>query len=455
MENHHLIHLYNRVGFGILPKEVLKLNKFTKSKNVKLLFKSSKKTESITIDITSLNDLNAIENKEERKSKQRKENRRLIKKLNTKWYKQLNASKTILHDKMRLFWINHFVCSGNKIAQNINYLKVIEKNALGNFKDFVIEISKDPMMIKYLNNKQNKKEHPNENYARELMELFTLGVGNYTEKDVKESARAFTGWSSNKDGFKFRDQLHDYGKKEFLGKKGTFDGTDIINIILKQEQCSLFISEKIYKYFVNPVPNKTHIKEMARIFRKNYEIADLMEFVLMSDWFYDKENIGVKIKSPVELLVGIHRVIPYQIKRDRYFQNLQNKLGQKLLFPPNVAGWPGNKQWIDANTIMLRLKLASIIAQQKQIEFQEESNFEDDFETINKRNQNKSFFIFTTLDWQNFDNNTIDTGNKSWKNILLNTKLSRSTQEIINSIIDNPTKDFCITIMSTPEYQMC
>jgi len=455
MKKHHLIHLYNRIGFGILPKEVVKLAPLTKLEIVKMLFKHSKKTKSITVPLTTLNELNTIEDLKERKLQQRKENRRLIKTLNVNWHHQLNNSKTLLHDKMRLFWANHFVCSGNSIIQNINYLQTIEKNALGNFKDFVLEISKDPMMIKYLNNKQNKKKHPNENYARELMELFTLGVGNYTEKDIKESARAFTGWSSNKDGFVFRDKLHDYGNKTFLGKSGNFDGTDIINIILKQEQCSLFISEKIYKEFVNPTPNKRHIEQMAKVFRKKYDIADLMKFVFTSVWFYNDENIGVKIKSPVELLVSIHNVIPYQFKKDRHFQYIQFNLGQKLLYPPNVAGWPGNKQWIDANTIMLRLKLASTIVQQKQIELEPDSEFEDDFETIEKRKKSKLYEIRTSIDWSTFESNTQGTTNKEWQNVLIGNKLNEQTKNIIDATIKNSTKDFCISTMSIPEFQMC
>ncbi|NIJ44530.1 uncharacterized protein (DUF1800 family) [Wenyingzhuangia heitensis] len=456
MKNHHLIHLYNRVGFGILPKEVQKLNKLSTEENVKLLFKKSKKRKSIKVDVSSIEKVGlSIEDKNERRKLQQKENRRLLNKLNVKWFDQLYTSETLLHDKMRLFWANHFVCSSNSTIQTIEYLSVIEKHALGNFKDFVVAISKNPMMIRYLNNQQNKKKHPNENYARELMELFTLGVGNYTEKDIKESARAFTGWFSSKNGFTFKSKFHDFESKTFLGKTGDFDGTDIINIILEQEQCSLFISEKIYKEFVNPKPNQKHIKKMAKVFRKNYEIADLMKFVLTADWFYDDENIGVKIKSPVELLVSIHNVIPYEFKRERYFQYLQFNLGQKLLYPPNVAGWPGDKQWIDANTIMLRLKLASSIAQQKQIELEPESAFEDDFETINKRKKNKAYFIFTTLDWQAFDYKTIGTKNKDWQDALLGTKLNKQTQEIINPLINNSTKDFCIAIMSIPEYQMC
>ncbi len=246
MENSDIIHLYNRVGFGILPQDLKTINDMSRKDHVQLLLKKSKKTVELKVDSSSLKQFDSIKDKVERRMKAQKENRKLLMQLNRSWYNQLYNSKTLLHDKMRLFWANHFVCSSNFLHFTEKYLKVIETYALGNFKDFVIAISKDPVMIRYLNNQQNKKEHPNENYARELMELFTLGVGHYTEEDIQESARAFTGWSSDRDGnFIFRKKFHDFGEKTFLGKTGNFDGNDIIDIILDQPQCALFICEMI------------------------------------------------------------------------------------------------------------------------------------------------------------------------------------------------------------------
>ncbi|MGY6648369.1 DUF1800 domain-containing protein [Wenyingzhuangia sp. IMCC45574] len=456
MKKSDLIHLYNRIGFGILPKDIKKTQDIDRDEHIKLLLKKSKKTKRLQIDSSSLDQFNTIKNLRERRMKAQKENRKLLIDLNTYWFEQLYSSKTLLHDKMRLFWANHFVCSSNFLHLTEDYLKVIEKHSLGNFKDFVLAISKNPMMIRYLNNQQNKKEHPNENYARELMELFTLGVGNYTEEDIKESARAFTGWSSDKDGvFVFRKRLHDFGEKTFLGKTGKFGGEEIIDIILDQPQCAVFICEKIYKEFVNPNPNKKHIKKMAKIFRKNYRIDKLMEYVLTSDWFYDKENKNVKIKSPVELIVGIHNVIPFEFKKKKYFQYLQYNLGQKLLYPPNVAGWPGGKQWIDANTIMIRLKLTSAIAQQRAIEMEPESEFEDDFDMISKRKRNKAYFVFTKIDWKDFDKIHENTTLEEWQETLVGSKLSSKTKDVITSINHHTPREFCIALMSLPEYQMC
>lgn len=455
MENNHLIHLYNRAGFGILPKEINTLKKYSISKNVTILFKKAKKHNPLTISLDSLHQLKEQTETLELKSKIVKENRKLIEQLNHHWYKKLYTSKAVLHDKMMLFWTNHFVCSSNSIEQTLAYLTVIEKHALGNFKDFILEISKNPMMIKYLNNQQNRKKHPNENYARELMELFTLGTGHYTETDIKESARAFTGWSTNKTGFVFRKRQHDNDLKTFMGKTGNFNGTDIINIILEHPQCALFISEKIYKEFVNPKPNPKHIKKMARVFRENYNIAELMEFTLTSNWFYDNKNIGVKIKSPVELIVSIHRTLPFKFKKKKFFRHLQYSLGQKLLYPPNVAGWPGGKQWIDANTIMIRLKLASSIAQQKEIAYEPESTFEDDFETISKHKKNKAHFIFSSVNWNAFQKNVQNTTQKELQQCFIGSRLIPETQRIVNTMQNYTTQNFCIALMSLPEFQMC
>ncbi|WP_010135248.1 DUF1800 domain-containing protein [Ochrovirga pacifica] len=456
MNPQKIIHLYNRVGFGLLPNELKKISHLSVDEHVDLLLKKAKKQQPLKVNTSELSKYDHVKNEREKRMMLQKVHRKLLVKLNTLWFKNLYSSESLLQDKMCLFWTNHFVCSSNFVDQTEQYLKVIQKHALGDFRDFVVAISKNPMMIRYLNNQQNRKKKPNENYARELMELFTLGVGHYTEQDIKESARAFTGWGTNaKNEFVFRDKQHDYGTKTFLGKTGKFDGTDIINIILEQPECALFICEKVYKEFVNPNPNSKHIKKMAKVFRKKYRIDDLMKYTLTSDWFYDTENMHVKIKSPVELLVGIHKVIPFEFKKERYFQYLQFNLGQKLLYPPNVAGWPGDKQWIDANTIMIRLKLTSAIAQQRAIEIAAESDFEDDFDMISKRKKNKAYFIFTNLNWTPFQNAQEGTNLEDWKQVLLGNKLSKETEQVIQTINHHTPREFCIALMSLPEYQMC
>src|SRR5262249_34193319 len=188
-------------------------------------------------------------------------------------------------------------------------LDVIRRNALGNFGDLLKEVSKSAAMLFFLNNQQNRKDHPNENFAREVMELFTMGRGNYTEQDIKEAARAFTGWGANAGGeFVFRKFQHDTGEKTVLGKSGNFDGDNIIDILIENKQTARFITRKIYRYFVNDEVNEAIVDKLAnKFYQSNYDISELMKEIFSSDWFYDPKNIGSRIKSPVELIVGIRR----------------------------------------------------------------------------------------------------------------------------------------------------
>ena len=222
----------------------------------------------------------------------------------------INRQSNPLLEKMTLFWHGHFACESKRFDFAHRQLSIIRENALGDFKKLLKGIAKSASMILYLNNQQNRKKHPNENFARELMELFTLGRGHYTEDDVKNAARAFTGWFTNRSNgaYSFNPKQHDNGLKTFMGRQGNFTGEDIIDIILEQEQCAYFIAQKIYTFFVNPKPNDQHINELAIIFREaNYDISVLMKHILNSSWFYQKENVGIQIKSPVELMVTLGR----------------------------------------------------------------------------------------------------------------------------------------------------
>ena len=288
------------------------------------------------------------------------------------------------------------------------------------------------------------------------MELFTLGEGQYSEKDIKESARAFTGYNNNFQGdFKFRKFQHDYGSKTFFGHIGKFDGDDIIDIILENKQCARFISEKIYRYFVNPKPNKTHIEAMTNVFFKDYNIENLMRFVFMSNWFYSEENIGVKIKSPVECLVGMANTIPIAFERKNDLIKIQRLLGQILLDPPNVAGWKGDKAWIDANTIMVRLKLPSLLYSNAVISLKEHGDFNDSFrEQFFKRNKDK--LPFKTLpNWDAFLNNFKNVETKNLHDYIIQGNINKGTAEYLASLSKKSKKDYCVQLMSLPEYQMC
>ena len=278
----------------------------------------------------------------EQRKKLREKSRDDLKVMNQRWLETMVNSEAQLREKMSLFWHGHFACRivNSFFAQEL--LHIIRINALGSFADMLKAVSKSPAMLQFLNNQQNKKSHPNENFAREVMELFTMGRGNYTENDVKEAARAFTGWAFNPQGeFVFRKNQHDDGTKTFLGKTGNFDGDDILNMLLENKQTANYISKKIYRYFVSEKINEQNQQWLSnRFYSNNYNIAKLLEDIYTSDWFYDEKNIGTRIKSPVELLAGIRRLLPMQLENDQSQLLFQRALGQVLFYPPNVAGWP-------------------------------------------------------------------------------------------------------------------
>ncbi len=282
------------------------------------------------------------DNKQERKQF-RRQSVMDIRSLNVTWLDKMVTDDAQLREKMSLFWHGHFASRNLNIFYQQLLLQEIRNNALSNFGNLLKGVSKSAAILNFLNNQQNKKGHPNENFAREVMELFTMGRGNYTEKDIKEAARAFTGWGSKFNGdFIFRPFVHDNEQKTFLGKRGNYNGDDILNIILEQPQTATFITHKIYRFFVNDNVDADVLNSLSKSFyHSNYDIAALMKNIFTSDWFYDEKNIGCHIKSPVEFLAGMRRMLSMQFDDARIEMVLQRALGQILFYPPNVAGWPG------------------------------------------------------------------------------------------------------------------
>lgn len=458
MKTKHIQHLYWRAGFGILPEELINLSKNSKTEVVTHLFKNSSTVTPLKIDTSELDEVIYSMSKIS-KSKFRE----LLKKsnlksleLNTAWINRLIYPTELLRERMTLFWANHFVCEDKNVVYIQQYNNTLRKHALGNFSDFVKAIAKEASMVKYLNNKQNRKAKPNENFARELLELFTLGNGNYSEKDIKEAAKAFTGWNHNRAGkFIFRKLQHDFNEKEFLGSKGNFDGDDIIDLILKEKQCARFICTKIYKYFVNENLNMQHIEEMTAIFFKDYNIEKLMRFVFLSDWFYDVNNIGSKIKSPIEFIVGMNKIVPVKFIDDKGLLYLQKLLGQVLLRPPNVAGWKGGKSWIDSNTIMIRLKLASVLLNNAIIALEEKSDFEDSYQMYYDKMNNRKKKLDTLPNWNVFETFFKNTNIDELKGSLIITDLNNGTQQLLNQLKIDTKRNYCVQLMSLPEYQLC
>lgn len=463
MNTKEIVHLYWRVGFGITNNELDKVRSKSKSKIIENLFSKSKKIKPLELDLSEFSLLKNKSRKELNNEFPEKEIRELrrksqkkVKDLNYAWIDRLSDEDASLREKMVLFWANVFVCRDNNIFHIQQYNNILREYALGDFKAFVKAIAKTASMSKYLNNRQNVKKRPNENFARELMELFTLGIGNYTEQDIKEAARAFTGWSFENNGdFKLRKKQHDFGKKTFLGKTGNFNGEDIIDIILEQRQCARFICAKIYTYFVNPVINEKYLEEITTVFYKEYDILKLMSHIFNSRWFYNDENIGVKIKSPLELLVGIRKIVPITFHNKKRIFYLQKMMGQVLLYPKNVSGWKGNKSWIDSNTLMFRMKLASVLLNNSVINLEEKGDFEDSFEKYYKTTKKKYQYIKTTKNWEDFKNQYGSLTSKELRDLLIISKLDKDTEILLNKLDVKSNKDYCVQLMSIPEYQLC
>ena len=388
-----------------------------------------------------------------------------LKNLNLTWLDQMINSEAQLREKMSLFWHGHFACRVINIFFQQQLLNIVRENALGNFGDLLREISKSPAMLSFLNNQQNKKQHPNENFAREVMELFTMGRGNYTESDVKEAARAFTGWGFNLKGeFVERPFLHDTGNKTFLGKTGNFNGDDVIDILLEQKQTAKFIAQKLFKHFVNDTPDIAKIELLANNFyQSGYDIKKLLTEIYTSDWFYDDKNIGTRIKSPVELLAGIRRLIPMELARPEMQLLFERALGQILFYPPNVAGWPGGKNWIDSSALMLRMRIPQILTDAD--DFVVRPKDDDDtmmgMEGVDIRSSAKQ--VTATIDWDAvtkvFDKIPKENLLQKISDVVLQTR-SKIKPDLLDRYVDRQARDVYIKttlvkLMSTPEYQLC
>jgi uncharacterized protein (DUF1800 family) len=359
-------HLHLRAGFGLSPEEAIQKQGSNLTVEIRQLFNIKGNAFRLT-EPAAFTRLNSQLDKMADGAAKRQtlvKGRKFTNDVNFQWLEEMGKGKHPLMERMTLFWHGHFACLSRMPHLVTTQINTLKKNALGNFRDLVQDIAKDPAMIFYLNNQQNNKEMPNENFARELMELFTIGIGNYTEKDIKEAGRAFTGWKAEKRTakFKFTERQHDKGSKTFMGRTGNFNGEDIINIILENRNTAKYIATKVYKYFVNPKVIDSQVEELADIFFKSdYDIAKMMRHLFSSNWFYDQRNIGIKIKSPIELLVGMIKVLDISFKDKKKYLQIQKELGQTLFQPPNVAGWPGDKAWIDNSTLMTRLTLPSVL----------------------------------------------------------------------------------------------
>ena len=454
-------HLFYRLGFGFSPEEWRERQNWSPNKTINWLFDGAIKSQTPSeLEEAPTTIPNADKMGKNGRKKERENQRLLAVRYNSDWVLRMGKSTDdVFLERMCLFWHGHFACIthlGNLAAAQ---LKTIRQHALGNFRDLVVAMAKDVSMIRFLNNQQNRKQAPNENFARELMELFTIGRGNYTEDDIKEAARAFTGWSSNMKGeFVFRKNQHDFGSKTFMGKTGDFDGTDIIDIILENPQTAYFIANKVFRYFVNAKPVESQVQELADVFyQSNYDIAAMMRHLVKSDWFYAPQNVGTRIKSPVDLLCHLLRTLNITVNNQWGLINVQKALGQVLFNPPNVAGWPGHRNWIDNSSLLLRLSLGALIFDAAKVDMQvkeiaEGNNKNRRLRKLDATVDLKPIFRLTGRKSKEgqielLSDLFLPAGVRVEKDLLLFENTSTQQEMFI--------KDVILRLLSLPEYQLC
>lgn len=275
------------------------------------------------------------------------------------WADRMVNSNAPLQEKMALFWHGHFAINESKVRDYrklLNELTLFHDMGTGSFRDLMVAVAQDPAMLSFLDAGVNVKGAANENFAREIMELFTMGVGNYSEKDIREAARAFTGWNYVDVSFVVNDAEHDDGVKEFLGRSGNFDGVQIIDIIMEQDATAEHIAGKLYRFFVREDLSPALQAQLGDILRDaDYEIAPLLETIFLSQDFYSNASVGTQIKSPVQLAVSTYRKLGLnEVPGVPDFNQSTGALGQSLFRPPTVAGWAGGRTWITPGLLLER-----------------------------------------------------------------------------------------------------
>ena len=283
------------------------------------------------------------------------------------WLERMLNSPAPLLEKMTLFWHGHFATSVQKVRDAyFMWLQndTLRRNAFGSFATLVKKMSRDPAMMIYLDLQQSRKEHPNENWARELMELFTVGIGNYSEDDIRASARAFTGYrvDMTTQQFRFAPGQHDHAQKTFMGRVGPLNGDDVIDVLVNKPACGQFIARKLWRFFVEDEPPSSVVDLVAERLRgHNFEIRPLLREIFTSEEFYSDRAMAGQIKSPVQFVIQTSKLLEAPLPSSVVAQNAMRQMGQTLFAPPNVKGWDGGKAWITTSTLMFRFNFANYL----------------------------------------------------------------------------------------------
>ncbi|MER3404661.1 MAG: DUF1800 domain-containing protein [Chloroflexota bacterium] len=340
-------HLLRRAGFGASEAELEEYSTLGFDRAVDRLIHYEQVAEDVDIDKLAFDldlDLTKIEDQ------------RLL------WMYRMATTRRPLQEKMTLFWHGHFATANSKV-NNVGYMvrqnQFFRDHALGNYREILRGISRDPAMLRWLDSNTNRKRSPNENYARELMELFTLGIGNYSEQDVKEAARAFTGWFVKDDQFYFDAAQHDNGPKTVLGRTGNWNGDDVIDILVGHPATARRLASKLFRFFVYDNPEPDTIGRFAQVYLgSGYDVRALVEAILRSAEFRSERAFHALIKSPMELIIGAVKALGLAtLPRD--LAAIARRMGQDLYNPPTVKGWDGGPAWITTSTLLERFNLAN------------------------------------------------------------------------------------------------
>ena len=372
-------HLLNRAAFGGTPEEIEAARKKGLTLAIKELvdvnadaanvpppsWAHPRNIREIRMGLRELKD-NPAERKGKRRELRMMEGEETLD-LRRWWMDRMMNGPAPLLEKMTLFWHGHFATSAQKVKDAYwMWLQndTLRRNALGNFGGLVKNISRDPAMMIYLDLQQSRKEHPNENWARELMELFIVGIGNYSEQDIRESARAFTGYriDMTTQQFRFARFQQDSGNKTFMGRSGDLNGDDIIDVLVAKPACAQFIGRKLWRFFVEDEPSNAIVDLVAgRLRAHNFEMRPVLREILGSEEFYSKRAMHSQIKSPVQYIVQTSKLLAAPLPSPLVTQNAMRQMGQVLFAPPNVKGWDGGKAWISTSTLLFRYNFANYL----------------------------------------------------------------------------------------------
>lgn len=371
-------HLLDRAGFGGTPSEIDIVVRMGPEKAVASFIQADDDSDLFPRPELLMPD-QRFEFKQREKAALTEQDRQMIRKelnkaesasmldLRLWWLNRMRYTSAPLQEKATLFWHGHFATSNQKV--NDPYLMwqqndTLRRYALGKFPDMLKAISRDPAMIRWLDLGQSRKDNPNENFAREIMELFSLGEGHYTERDIRESARAFTGYRINYETgqFHFQERDFDPGTKTFFDKTGNLSGDDIIDAIVAQPQCARFIGKKLWVFFVAENPPEETLSAVAELLLSNgYDIGATLQKIFSSSVFYSPKVVHHQIKSPVQWIIQTTKMLEIPLPDERVLENSLSVLGQVVFAPPNVKGWDGGRSWISASSLLYRYNLAAYL----------------------------------------------------------------------------------------------